>query len=56
VRVPRRHLEELGPAVLCERVTEFYLWQFPEELERATVLGAVQRALLPEEKQGVEVV
>jgi hypothetical protein len=59
VRVPRRHLDELGPAVLCERVTEFYLWQFPEELERvdqATVLGAVHRALLPDEKKGIEVV
>lgn len=49
VRVPRRHLDELGAAVLAERVTTFYLWQFPEELERvdrATVLGAVRRALL----------
>jgi hypothetical protein len=48
VWVPRRHLDELGAAVLCERVMTFYLWQFPEELARvdqATVLGAVRRAL-----------
>jgi hypothetical protein len=38
----------LGAAVLTERVTTFYMWQFPEELtraDRATVLGAVRRAL-----------
>jgi hypothetical protein len=51
VRVPRWHLDELGAAVLCERVTTFYLWQFPEELvrvDRATVLGVVRRALFSE--------
>jgi hypothetical protein len=46
-------LDELGAAVLCEQMTMFYLWQFPEELarvDRATVLGAVRRALFSESR------
>lgn len=48
IRVPRQMLLDLGAAGLAERVADYYLQEFPEEVERVgreSVIAAVRHGI-----------